>query len=126
MKEAIKNKSVYRLKYKLYMKIKDGNIIGKDESLVIREIFDKICGKHGIECKEMTVENLLVSIELTAKPETELLKFINAYKSALSRKLKTICSSFDFKNGFWEKGYLLITIGEDNKNLLEKYISNKK
>jgi len=51
-------------------------------------IFDNIGFKYGIQVKEANWEVDYIHILFEAKPSTNLVKFINSYKSASSRIIK--------------------------------------
>ena len=56
------------------------------DSLMV--IFEDIAFKHGIIVKEANWEVDHIHILFEAKPSTDLVKFINSYKSASSRIIK--------------------------------------
>ena len=94
--------SVYILIYHLVLVIKyRRKVINEDifDSLMV--IFDNIGFKYGIVVKEANWEVDHIHILFEAKPSTNLVKFINSYKSAGSRLIKKIVSSF--KKEFMEK-----------------------
>ena len=81
--------SVYILTYHLVLVIKyRRKVINKDifDSLMV--IFDNIGFKYGIVVKEANWEVDHIHILFEAKPSTDLVKFINSYKSASSRIIK--------------------------------------
>ena len=117
------NNSVFELKYKLVLKIKDISRIDKDCFL------DKVCGmfediseKYGVNKDSIETKESALIIRFSAKPNTEMSKFINAYKSATSRKIKKMFVKDSEVREFWSKGYLLLTLGNDNDELVNKYI----
>lgn len=81
--------SVYMLTYHLVLVIKyRRKVINEDifDSLMV--IFDNIGFKYGIQVKEANWEVDHIHILFEAKPSTNLVKFINSYKSASSRIIK--------------------------------------
>mgnify|MGYP003306494944 CR=1 FL=1 len=95
--------SVYILTYHLVLVIKyRRKVINEDifDSLMV--IFDNIGFKYGIVVKEANWEVDHIHILFEAKPSTNLVKFINSYKSASSRLIKKTVSSYK-KKSFMEK-----------------------
>ena len=81
--------SVYILTYHLVLVIKyRRKVINEDifDSLMV--IFEDIGFKYGIAVKEANWEVDHIHILFEAKPSTNLVKFINSYKSASSRIIK--------------------------------------
>ena len=81
--------SVYILTYHLVLVIKyRRKVINEDifDSLMV--IFEDIGFKYGIVVKEANWEVDHIHILFEAKPSTNLVKFINSYKSASSRMIK--------------------------------------
>lgn len=65
---------------------------------------------------------------LTAKPNTELSKFINAYKSARSRRIKNEfpeIKQYLWKQYFWSQSDCLLTVGSAPLEVLKKYIETQ-
>ena len=81
--------SVYLLYYHLIMVVKYRRKVIDDEiSEQAKELFEKIGEKHGVVLEEWNHDIDHVHVMFRAKPQTEMAKFINAYKSASSRLLK--------------------------------------
>ena len=81
--------SVFMLTYYLVLVIKyRRKVINEDifDSLMV--IFKNIGFKYGIVVKEANWEVDHIHILFEAKPSTNLVKFINSYKSASSRMIK--------------------------------------
>ena len=60
--------------------------------------------------------------------QTELTKFINAYKSASSRLIKRDfpkVKQFLWKGMFWSKSFCLLTTGGAPIDVIKKYIQNQ-
>jgi putative transposase len=61
-------------------------------------------------------------------PNTNISKFINAYKSASSRLIKKEFPSIKkqlWKEYFWSKSYCLITTGGAPIDIVKEYIENQ-
>ena len=81
--------SVFLLYYHLVMVIKYRRKVLNDEiSERAKEIFEYIAPGYGIVLEEWNHDKDHVHILFKAHPNTEISKFINAYKSASSRLLK--------------------------------------
>lgn len=65
---------------------------------------------------------------LRAKPQTELAKFINAYKSASSRLIKKDHPEIReklWKEAFWSQSYCLLTTGGATIDVIREYIETQ-
>ena len=86
------------------------------DSLMV--IFEDIGFKYGIVVKEANWEVDHIHILFEAKPSTNLVKFINSYKSASSRLIKkqylVIKKRVLWKSAFWKTGYFITTTGGAN------------
>ena len=81
--------SVYILTYHLVLVIKyRRKVINEDIFDLLMVIFEDIGFKYGIAVKEANWEVDHIHILFEAKPCTNLVKFINSYKSASSRIIK--------------------------------------
>ena len=64
-----------------------------------------------------------------AKPSTDLVKFINSYKSASSRIKKqfpVIKKRVLWKSAFWKTGYFITTTGGANIETIRQYIERQR
>lgn len=117
------NNSVFKLKYKLVIKIKDVSWIDKSSFLdMVNTMFEDISNKYGVTKDVIEFKENALFVKFSAKPNTEISKFVNAYKSATSRKIKKAFNKGNEVREFWDKGYLLLTLGEDSNELIRKYI----
>jgi putative transposase len=68
-----------------------------------------------------------VHILFTAKPTTDLTKFINSLKGVTSRKIRDenpeVRQALD--KAFWQPGYLLATTGQVSIDVLMKYVEEQ-
>lgn len=108
------NHSVFKMKYKLYLTTnKLYPVIDKDIESRLKEIFLNIAPKHNISLLEWECQSDRINIIFSAHPNTELKKFINAYKSAASRLIKkefpTIVDGLP-KGQFWSRTFCLLTL----------------
>ena len=89
MKPDTNNHSVFMLHYHLIMCIKYRNeVIDDTISNRLKEIFVKIAPAYNITLEEWNHDVDHVHILFRGQPNTEISKFINAYKSASSRIIK--------------------------------------
>ena len=89
MKPDTNNHSVFMLHYHLFMCIKYRNeVIDDTISNRLKEIFVKIAPAYNITLEEWNHDVDHVHILFRGQPNTEISKFINAYKSASSRIIK--------------------------------------
>jgi len=122
--------SVYRLTYHLVIVTKyRRQVINKEIFNRLIEIFNKNAINFDIELEESNFESDHIHVLFKAKPQTQLLKFINAYKSASSRLIKKEYSEIKkklWKEVFWKIGYFISTTGGVNLEIVAKYVQNQK
>ena len=83
------NHSVFLLNYHLVLVIKYRKKVINDEiSNRLKEIFEYICPKYNITLDEWNHDKDHVHLLFRGHPNTDISKFINAYKSASSRLIK--------------------------------------
>ena len=129
MKLDNNNHSVFLMYYHLVMVIKyRRNVIDKDISNRLKEIFEYIAPNYNISLVEWNDDIDHVHILFKGQPNTELSKFINAYKSASSRLIKkefpTIKEKL-WKEMFWSRSFCLLTAGEVTIDVIKRYIENQ-
>lgn len=121
--------SVFLLHYHLVLVIKyRRKVFDEDISKRAKEIFEYISPKYNITLQEWNHDADHVHILFKAHPNTEISKFINAYKSASSRLLKKefpqICQKL-WKEHFWSQSFCLVTTGGVSVEVIRKYIENQ-
>lgn len=83
------NHSVFMLHYHLIMCTKYRNkVIDGVISNCLKEMFEKIAPAYNITLEEWTYDIDHVHVLFKGQPNTEISKFINAYKSVSSRLIK--------------------------------------
>lgn len=123
--------SVYSLNYHFVQCIKYRRKV-LDFPEIIEELktrTHKIAESYGLEilCIETDLDR--VHILLKAKPQSNLIKFINNWKSATSKAIRN--KFFDkIKNKllgdvFWSNSYCLITTGQTTLEQVKKYVENQ-
>lgn len=85
---------------------------------------------HGFAIKEMNCNKDHVHILFEAPPQVNLSQFINAYKSASSRKMRKnfskFLASYYWKPYFWSLSYFIGTVSEQTTSVVQNYIRNQK
>ena len=123
------NHSVFLLHYHLVLVIKyRREVINNDISTRLKEIFEKISPNYNIIIEEWEHDNNHVHVLFKAHPNSELSKFINAYKSASSRLIKKEFPQIRqklWKEYFWSRSYCLLTTGGSPIEVIKKYIENQ-
>lgn len=123
------NHSVFLLHYHLIMCVKYRNKVINDAiSYRLREIFEKIAPSYNITLEEWNHDVDHVHILFKGQPNTEISRFINAYKSASSRLVKKEhpeIRQYLWKEMFWSQSYCLITAGGANVDIIKQYIQSQ-
>lgn len=123
------NHSVFLMYYHLVLVIKyRRKVIDKDISNRLREIFEYIAPNYNIAVIEWNDDEDHVHILFKAQPNTELSKFINAYKSASSRLIKKEYPAIRtklWKEYFWSRSFCLLTTGGTTIDVIKKYIETQ-
>lgn len=123
------NHSVYMLHYHLIMCIKYRRDVINDEiSNRLKEIFLYIAPTYNIVLEEWNHDIDYVHILFRAAPNTQISKFINAYKSASSRLIKKEYPSIRqklWKEMFWSKSFCLISTGCVTVDIIKQYIQTQ-
>lgn len=129
MKLDSNNHSVFLMYYHLVLVIKyRRKVIDNPISNRLKEIFDYICPKYNITLQEWNHDKDHVHILFKAEPNSELSKFINAYKSASSRLIKKEFSQIRsslWEEYFWSRSFCLITTGGAPIEVIKKYIESQ-
>ncbi|RKN86092.1 IS200/IS605 family transposase [Paenibacillus ginsengarvi] len=129
MKLDSNNHSVFLLNYHLILCIKYRRKVLTDEiSEYAKGIFERIGENYNITLSEWNHDHDHIHILFKAHPNTELSKFINAYKSASSRLIKKDFSAVKkklWKEYFWSQSYCLLTMGGTPLEVLKTYIENQ-
>lgn len=123
------NHSVFKMYYRLYLTT-NGLYPAIDQEVAdrLKDIFLNIESKHNISLINWECQTDRIKITFSAHPNTELSKFINAYKSAASRLIKKEYPQMVDKlpkGQFWSRTFCLVTLDngineEAIKVLMEK------
>jgi len=123
------NHSVFALYYHLVFVVKyRRKVINDNISNRLKEIFEYIQPNYNMTLIEWNHDKDHIHVLFKAHPNTEISKFINAYKSASSRLIKKefpIIKKQLWKEYFWSRSYCLITTGGVPIEAIKKYIENQ-
>ena len=123
------NHSVFLLYYHLVLVVKYRRKVFSDQmSQYAKGIFVRIGSSYNITLEEWNHDQDHVHIMFRAHPNTEMSKFINAYKSASSRLIKKDFPEVRhklWKEMFWSRSYCLLTTGDAPIETIRKYIENQ-
>lgn len=123
------NHSVFLLHYHLVLVVKYRRRVLDDSiSERLREIFENIAPKYNITAEEWNHDVDHVHILFKGHPNTELSKFINAYKSASSRLIKKefpYLRKYLWKEMFWSRSFCLLTTGGAAIETIRRYIETQ-
>ena len=123
------NHSVFSLNYHLVLVVKYRKKVFNDEkSNYAKDIFERIGSNYNLSLIEWHHDKDHVHMLFKAHPNTELSKFINAYKSASSRLIKRDFPEIKqqlWQGMFWSKSYCLVTTGGASIETIKKYIQSQ-
>ena len=123
------NHSVFSMNYHLILVVKyRRNVIDNTISERLLEIFSRIAPSYNIDVEEWNHDRDHVHVLFRAQPNSELSKFINAYKSASSRLIKKEFPQIKeklWKSCFWSQSFCLLTTGGAPLEIIHKYIESQ-
>lgn len=129
MKFDDNNHSVFKLYYHLIMSTKYRRKVIDDEiSDFLKDKFLSLSQNYHLTLEEFNHDKDHVHILFRANPNSELSKFINAYKSASSRLVKQKFPRIKnqlWKSMFWTKSYCLLTSGGVTVDIVRQYIETQ-
>ncbi|EJV55572.1 IS200/IS605 family transposase [Bacillus cereus] len=129
MKLDSNNHSVFLLYYHLVLVVKyRRNVFDDDMSDYAKDMFVRLSENYNITLVEWNHDVDHVHILFKAHPNTEMTKFINAYKSASSRLIKRDFPQVKkklWKEMFWSRSFCLLTTGAPPIDVVKKYIENQ-
>ena len=122
------NHSVFLLTYHLIICVKyRRKAIDEQIATRIREIGEYVGNNYHVTFLEYNHDRDHVHILFKAHPNTEISKYINAFKSASSRLIKKEFPQVRkmlWKEMFWSPSYCLLTTGGVSLETLKKYIES--
>ncbi|WP_042221644.1 IS200/IS605 family transposase [Oceanobacillus manasiensis] len=129
MKLDSNNHSVFLMYYHLVLVVKyRRKVIDDTISDYAKDKFVSLCVKYNITLVEWNHDMDHVHILFKAQPNSEISKFINAYKSASSRLIKKGFPHVRkklWKEMFWSRSFCLLTTGGSPIEVVKKYIENQ-
>ncbi|UOX98829.1 IS200/IS605 family transposase (plasmid) [Bacillus cereus] len=129
MKLDSNNHSVFLLCYHLVLVVKyRRNVFDDDMSDYAKDMFVRLSENYNITLVEWNHDVDHVHILFKAHPNTEMTKFINAYKSASSRLIKRDFPQVKkklWKEMFWSRSFCLLTTGSSPIDVVKTYIENQ-
>ncbi|HDR8486637.1 TPA: IS200/IS605 family transposase [Bacillus cereus] len=129
MKLDSNNHSVFLLYYHLVLVVKyRRNVFDDDMSDYAKDMFVRLSENYNITLVEWNHDVDHVHILFKAHPNTEMTKFINAYKSASSRLIKRDFPKVKkklWKEMFWSRSFCLLTTGGSPIDVVKTYIENQ-
>ncbi|HFU4564196.1 TPA: IS200/IS605 family transposase [Bacillus cereus] len=129
MKLDSNNHSVFLLYYHLVLVVKyRRNVFDDDMSDYAKDMFVRLSENYNITLIEWNHDVDHVHILFKAHPNTEMTKFINAYKSASSRLIKRDFPQVKkelWKEMFWSRSFCLLTTGGSPIDVVKTYIENQ-
>ncbi|MCU5571681.1 IS200/IS605 family transposase [Bacillus cereus] len=129
MKLDNNNHSVFLLYYHLVLVVKyRRNVFNDDISDYAKDMFVRLSENYNITLVDWNHDVDHVHILFKAHPNTEMTKFINAYKSASSRLIKRDFPRVNtklWKEMFWSRSFCLLTTGGSPIDVVKKYIENQ-
>jgi len=123
------NHSVFSLHYHLILVIKyRKQVIDDCISNRLKDIFINVGNSYHIELEEWNHDVDHVHILFRCHPNTNISKYLNAYKSASSRLIKKEFPKITdklYKEYFWSQSFCLITTGGASIEVIKKYIETQ-
>ena len=123
------NHSVFKLYYHLIMSVKyRRKVLDDDICEYAEKKFIQISKKYNITLETFNHDLDHIHVLFRAHPNSEISKFINAYKSSTSRMIK---KEFPYvrkklwKSMFWTKSYCLLTSGGVTVEKIREYIETQ-
>ncbi len=120
------NHSVFLLCYRLILVVKQRcPVIDQALSEYAKDMFYRLSGNYNIVLESWQAEADHLQIVFRAHPNTELSKFINAYKSASSRQIKKFFPEIKpvlSQNTLWSKSFCLLTEGSPASDVINEYL----
>ena len=123
------NHSVFLMYYHLVLVVKyRRKVIDDVISNRLKEMFEYIAPNYNITLQEWNHDKDHIHVLFKAQPNTELSKFINAYKSASSRLIKKEYQQIKqnlWKEYFWSRSFCLLTTGNAPIEVIKQYIESQ-
>jgi putative transposase len=123
-------RAVYSLNYHLVQCIKYRRKVLINSKLIdeLKERTIKIAEKYEIEIIAQETDKDHIHILFKAKPHTDLVKFVNGWKTGTSKSLQHRYPEIKTKlwnDVFWSPSYCLITTGQVTLDKIKEYVKNQ-
>lgn len=119
--------SVHNMQCHLILVIKyRKKVVDNNISKSLESIFERVGANYSIEIEEWNHDVDHIHVLFSFTPKTEMVKFLNSYKSASSRLIKRHFPSIKnslWQEMFWSRSYYLATVGENNESVVRQYIA---
>ena len=123
------NHSVFSIHFHLILVVKyRKKVIDERISERLKEIFEYIQDNYNITLEEWNHDIDHVHVLFRSEPNSNISKFINAYKSASSRLIKKEYPSIKsklYKEAFWSQSFCLISTGGADIETIKEYIESQ-
>ena len=123
------NHSVFSIHFHLILVVKyRKKVIDERISERLKEIFEYIQNNYNIVLEEWNYDIDHVHVLFRSESNSNISKFINAYKSASSRLIKKEYPSIKsrlYKEAFWSQSFCLISTGGADIETIKKYIESQ-
>ncbi|MGA9401130.1 IS200/IS605 family transposase [Haladaptatus sp.] len=120
--------TVYALQYHFVTVTKyRADVLTDEISERIGEVVNDLAGDFGVEIQTVNGGSDHIHILFTAKPTTDMTKFINSMKGVTSRKIRSEYPEVkqSLKDSFWQPGYFLASTGQVSIDVLMDYVENQ-
>lgn len=118
-------KPVWSLHYCLICVTENGNpCLNEDAQAFVKDCVRELLEKKELVCRNVETSECHMKVVFDGTPSTDLVKLINALKTATSRKLKKVIPSETER--IWERSYYLATMDMVTEDVVEHYIQERK
>ncbi|MBI3755790.1 MAG: IS200/IS605 family transposase [Deltaproteobacteria bacterium] len=122
--------SVYTLNYHLILCIKYRRKVLINDAIIneLKERTKNIAKGFGVNIINQECDRDHTHILFSAKPSSDLVKFINSLKGATAKAIRhryPDVKKYLWKDVFWSSSYCLITTGQVTLDQLKKYIEEQ-
>ena len=122
--------SVYKITFHLVVVTKYRHkCINKEMNERLKEIANDLFPKFHCEIVEMETEDDHCHILFEAKPQTEIVKLVNSFKTVTSRLLRKEFAEhlkpFYWKPKFWSNSYCIVSTGGAPLDIVAQYVRNQ-
>ena len=124
------NYSVFDMHYHLVLVVKYRRKVLDDAiSQFLKDMFVRIGKDYHVVVEEWEHDYDHIHVVFSARPATELSKFINSYKAASSRLVKKEFPRITeklWKSHFWKTGFFISAAGGTNSDTVKKYVQEQR